>query len=209
MLRNYKALEPEEIRELYSKCAILAERDSEVRDDFYNGGRTCAYRMLAQKDYAGAIPYLKKALSSVTDEVIRRELLSSLVEASDSVGDSETLLVALKEYNGLLVNLLRRKADDAYTELQIRYDVNNLKAEKSRLTMQKRDLELATDEKIISITLTALFVLAVILMLLYRSHFSLKRKMRSIKDENEKLHTQIEEILNGDTPAGSQDLREK
>lgn len=209
MLRNYKALEPEEIRELYSKCAMLAERDSEVRDDFYNGGRTCAYRMLAHKDYAGAIPYLKKALSSVTDEVIRRELLSSLVEASDSVGDSETLLVALKEYNGLLVNLLRRKADDAYTELQIRYDVNNLKAEKSRLTMQKRDLELATDEKIISITLTALFVLAVILMLLYRSHFSLKRKMRSIKDENEKLHTQIEEILNGDTPAGSQDLREK
>ncbi len=193
MLRNYKALPLQEVKDLYARCAILADKD----DD-----------MLAEKDYKGVIPHIKKSLESASDDNLKRELLGALVEASDSIGDNETLSDALQEYNHMLEEKLRLESEVTYRELQIRYDVNNLRAERDRLEKDKTSLEMATDQKVISISLAALFVLAIIVMLLYRSNFKLRRKLYVAKEENKSLQANIESILDDGTPQGSRDVRD-
>lgn len=49
MLRNYKVLSFDEVKELYTKCARIAENNEEVYKDFHNVGRTTAYRLMAEK----------------------------------------------------------------------------------------------------------------------------------------------------------------
>lgn len=206
MLRNHSALTLDEVKDLYARCARLAEKDEEVRNDFENKGKVTAYRLLAEKDYAGAIPHLKKALGIDLDTATRRELLGFLVAAADSVGDNVTLLSALRDYNNILLEDQRVKSQEALRELQIRYDVNSLQAEKNKLELEKRDLEHANDEKLISIVLVCLFVMAIVLMLLCRSYFRLKADKRTMAEDNEKLKKTIEELLNDGKPAGSTDL---
>lgn len=206
MLRNHSALSRDEVKDLYARCARLAETDLEVKLDFENNGKVTAYRLLAEKDYAGAIPYLKKALKSDRDVATHKELLGFLVAAADSVGDNATLLSALKEYNNILLEDQRVKSQEALREMQIRYDFNTLKNEKNALELEKRDLEHATDEKLISIVLVSLFVMAIVLMLLCRGYFRQKADKRALADDNEKLKKTIEEILNDGKPAGSSDL---
>ena len=206
MLRNFEALSIPEIKELYARCARLAEKDTDVKTDMESHGRIAAYRRLASKDYAGAIPYLKRALEVEKDRSIRRELLGLLATAADSVGDNTTLLSALKDYNCILVDEQRMRASEAIRELQIRSEVSKLQDEKNELEIEKREIKLATDDKIISVVLVSLFVMAIVLMLLCRGYFRLKGEKRMLCDENEKLKKSVEEILNDGKPAGSSDL---
>lgn len=208
MLRNYKALPLQEVKDLYARCAILADKDDDINSDFYGIGRPTVYRLLAEKDYKGVIPHIKKSLESASDDNLKRELLGALVEASDSIGDNETLSDALQECNHMLEEKLRLESEVTYRELQIRYDVNNLRAERDRLEKDKTSLEMATDQKVISISLAALFVLAIIVMLLYRSNFKLRRKLYVAKEENKSLQANIESILDNGTPQGSRDVRD-
>lgn len=208
MLSNYEALEMDEVKELFSKCAILAEKDSEVAETYYSDGRINAYRHLAEHDFKGAIPYLKKAVDATDNRMTRSLLLQRLIEAADSVGDEGTLVVALKEQNSLLTEGRKQKSEEVALELRMRYDVNKLRSEKSDLEMEKKDLEIGTKEKVISITLVALLVLALILMFLYRSHFRLLSKTREVDDENRRLRKTIEDILDDGTPEGTSDLHD-
>lgn len=206
MLRNYEALSIAEIKDLYARCARIAERDSDVKADMEGNGRVTAYRLLASKDYAGAIPYLKQALTVDKDASVRRELLGLLVASADSVGDNATLLTALKEYNDMLVEEQRLRSMETLRELQIRYEVNRLQEEKNELEIEKREIKLATDDKIISVVLVSLFVMAIVLMLLCRGYFRLKGDKRELSEENDKLKRSIEDILNDGSPAGTSDL---
>ncbi len=207
MLRNYKALDLKEVKHIYAECARLAENDIDIRKAFYEDRRTTAYRLMAERKYADAIPYIKHALEIVDDDNIRQFFLNMMVEASDSVGDKELLLSSLKEYNELLHNKLSKKAEETMAELAIRYDVNNLKSDMTELELQKRDIELSTNQKIITVSLAALFLLAIALMLLYRSHFKQLQKNRDLEEANERLRNDMESLLSKDIPAGTVDLK--
>ena len=76
MLRNYKALPLQEVKDLYARCAILADKDDDINSDFYGIGRPTVYRLLAEKDYKGVIPHIKKSLESASDDNLKRELLA-------------------------------------------------------------------------------------------------------------------------------------
>ncbi len=195
MLGNYKALTLDEIKDIYAKCAMLADTDREVAGDFYSEGRPTIYRLMAVEDYEGVVPRIKKALPMVRDNFTRRNLMSMLVTAADSINDQATLLSALKEYNGMLRDAIEEKSSEAYRELQIRYDVNQLKAEKETLALEKKEMEISTGQRVITVALAALLIFAVLLMVLYRSNFTLKRKMLNIQKENQSLHRTIESIL--------------
>lgn len=206
MLSNYSALTLAEVQDLYNRCEKLAESDDEVNRDFAHG-RVKAYKKLAEKDYAGAIPYLKLAVKNNKDAVIHRELVGALVAAADSVGDNATLLSALKDYNRMLAEEQKLKSQEALREMQIRYDVNSLQQEKNDLEIEKRDLELAHDQKIIIIVLVSLLGVAIVLMLVCRGYFRLKSDKRILTDENAKLKNSLENYLRDGKPAGTKDLR--
>ena len=121
------------MKHIYAECARLAENDIDIRKAFYEDRRTTAYRLILERKYADAIPYIKHALEIVDDDNIRQFFLNMMVEASDSVGDKELLLSSLKEYNELLHNKLSKKPRRQWLKLAIRYDVNNLKSDMTEL----------------------------------------------------------------------------
>lgn len=209
MLSNYGALSLDEVKDLYAKCSLLAQQNEEVGTSFANDGRATAYRLMAEKDYAGAIPYLKSALKSIPDRGARTLAVTRLIEAADSANDQASLLSALKMYNTLLSESRKSKVEEAVIELQMRYNVNHLKNTMAEMALEKKDIELGSNQKVISITLISLFVVVLFLMFLYRSHFRLLSQKRQLEEEKEKLKQTIDELLNDGTPQGTQDLRDQ
>lgn len=186
---------------------MLAEKDKNIREDFYETGRPVVYRLMAEHRYGEAIPKIKAAIARNEDRNIHTELMQQLVEAADSVGDQKTLLEALRECNAMQQRQLEQNSEEAYRELHIRYDINNLKKENTKLEVEKRDSELRSGQKLITIVLAAMLVLAVLLMVLYRRHFNLRQQCHDLKKENERLNKYMEEMLNDGKPSGTLDLR--
>ncbi len=212
MLSNYKGLTKEEIKDYYAKCALLAEENREVADDFYGEGRPTIYRLMAEKDYAALVPRLKKAIQMMKDKStansnIYRDLLGMLVIASDSIGDSATTLTALKEYNMELEQQLKSNSEEAYRELQTRYDVETLKAERNESEMLRRDSELMAGQKVITVALVALLIFVILLMVIYRKNFTLKQRVRDLKKETTQLHKTVERLLHDGKPAGTVEVK--
>ncbi len=195
MLSNYQALSMDEIKDLYAKCSRLAEENPDIAADFYAEGRPTIYRLMAEGDYVSVVPKIKKALKIARDRYAQGSMLRMLVAAADSINDKETLLSALKDYSHYLKTTLDAQSEEAYQELQIRYDINRLKTEKEDLEHQKKNAELASNQRVITVALVGVLVLAIALMFLYRSNFSLKRRMRDTKEENQHLRQSLEEMF--------------
>ena len=208
MLGNYKALSLEEVKDLYTKCAMLAEKNEDVSRDFYEKGTPTIFRMMAEQDYVSAVPKIKQALKTERSKNMRGRLLRMLVTAADSINDETTLLTALRDYSQFLKTTLDAQSEEAYQELQIRYDINKLKAERDTLESEKRDVEQATRQRVIAVSLIGLLVLAIVMMYLYRSNFSLKKRMRNTLEENAQLHTTIEDMLGSTGLKRTLDVRE-
>ncbi|MDE6577192.1 MAG: hypothetical protein K2K58_03365, partial [Muribaculaceae bacterium] len=204
MLSNYKALSLKEVNEYYKNCKELADRSADLAVNFYEEQRPLAYLKLANKDYAGAVEILETAVKRPLNNSTRLNLLGELKAAADSSHNERVLLGALKEYNEGLEERLRLNSEEAMLELRMRYEVKRLEEEKRQAEIEKHELALASDEKLISLALIAVFVLAVVLMFLYRSHFSLIHRSRDLKTENDKLHERIEELLyDGEIPGST------
>lgn len=209
MLANYSALSREEVKELFEKCRELAAESTEIQDDFYGKGFTEGYMLMGTQRYAEAVPQLQKALGFADTPNKRRLVLGMLTQAADSAGNEEALVHALKEYNGMLEARQRANAEEAIMELEMRYHVKQLQDEKRAAEEETHIMELANDQKLITLMLVAAFVLVVILMLLYRNNFRLIHKNKTLKAENEKLHRHIAELLDDGGIPGSSSLREE
>lgn len=208
MLRNYSALSPEEVNELYGKIIGLATQNPDLADDLYRKGLPTVYKLMAEKNYAQAIPAIKKGLPYAVDEANKRELLGMLVTAATATDDKATLLPALQEYNKVLEEKLDQGSEAAYHELQMRYDVSKLKSENAHLEIERRDAEIEGRQRIITGALGALLLMSIVLMLLYRSHYRLRRHVAELTHENEMLNKHVSEMLDDGSPQGTVSMRE-
>lgn len=213
MLSNYPALTLEQTRDLYAKCEALAKNDVEVAHDMAISPKALISLLMKEGRHAEAVTNIKKALeteknlhNSVKSKL---RLLGMLVAAADSINDTPTMIASTREYNKLLLKELQNQSEESYNELQVRYEVNNLRNENAQLEIAKRDAEIKTSQKVVSLILGALLVLAVMMMILYRSHFTLRQKARELRAENEKLHRYVETMFHDRKPAGTAELKRR
>ncbi|MDE7180201.1 MAG: hypothetical protein K2N88_03270 [Muribaculaceae bacterium] len=172
MLRNYKGLTPAEIDDLYQKSLELAKRDPEVASDMRKEPRFYAYYYIAKGDYNSAKPKIKELLNSEKiSSQTRKQLLENLISAAEHTGDSATKMAALSEYNSLLEELNRTQATNKYKELQIKYDVAELKSRNAELEIENRDEELNSARRMMTFV-TAAFVLVLIIVVLALYHWT-------------------------------------
>ena len=209
MLANYQALTRDEVEKYYKLCLELADKNPEINKDFYQYKMTPGYYYFATGRYAEAVPALQEALKHVKAVHTRYTILGKLKAAADSCGNQSALLYALTDYSKMLEDKLKSNAQESMMELKTRYEVRKLEEARRLAESEKHEAELASNEKLISLALIAVFVLAVILMFLYRSHFSLIHKSKDLKEENQKLHSRIEELLYDGKIPGTDNLRKK
>lgn len=214
MMSNYPALSEAQMRDLYAKCEELAEKDIEVAVDMQSSSQPLIYLLMKEGKYAEAVQKIKQSIEWEKRKKnislkSHKKLIRMLVEAADSINDTSTLANSAIEFNKLLLQDLKSQSEESYNELQVRYEVNNLRNENEKLEIDKRDTEIATSQKVVSLILGALLVLVVMLMILYKNHFFLRQKTRELRAENERLHLYIETLINDGKPTGSAELKKR
>lgn len=165
MLRNSKGLAPGEADKLFAACTALAESDPDVGMDYKHFPRIHAYYHYAKGDYAKALPELKGLLDSGKPGTAeRRILLSYIVTAAEKTGDDKTRMNALAEYNAMLREYEDLKAVESYKELQIKYDIMDLRERNAALELEASESELKSVKRTMTLELTAFGLVVVVLV---------------------------------------------
>lgn len=175
ILNNYPSLTPEEVEYYYQQITELTQKNKEVQKDFETSKRPLIYYLMAKKEYAEALPVLKTALNAPVNRLVLMEILQFTIEAATGVNDKAVLLQATTRYNALLEEYNKAKSAEKYKELQILYDVNQLKADNAQLELEKRQAEIESSRTIIRLTIIAISILSVLLVIVFWLYNRTKR----------------------------------
>lgn len=195
ILSNFPVLSPEEIEYYYQRIIEIVQRNNAVKGDFETGKRPEILYLMARKEYSKALPVIKKVINHPINKSFRMELLQYMIEAATHVNDKTTLLQATTQYNTLLEEYNRTKSAEKYRELQILYDVNELKTQNAQLELEKRESEIESGKAIIRITFTAITILTLLLIMVCWLYYRTKRLAGSLQRSKENLQTEQENLL--------------
>lgn len=156
LLSNYPQLSAKEVDTYYKKAMEMVARDSLAAVTNRISMRPQIYYSMYRKDYAHALELLKKYIDAPYNANVRRLLLRMMVKSAEEQGDCNALLTASRNYNEILEETLENRTREKYKELQILYDINQLKAEHSREAGMMQ-------QNIMIIAITASVVLLVLL----------------------------------------------
>lgn len=185
LLRCHDALGQDEVEDLYGKIQELVKRDLSLRSDFESRQRPTIYYMMAKKQYADVIPLIRKQLEDKNNT--REEqlyLVESLLKASDAVEDKENQLVALQLSNQLLKKRIENKASESYKELQIVYEVNDLKQANDDLVTANQQIVLDRHKEQLTYALAGLVLLILLLSVVYFFYHRARRLTANLSDSN-------------------------
>ena len=166
MLGNYAALTPQEIEQYYKEIQKLMKEDEDVAR---TEGRTQLAELcysMATKRYATAIPIIRKTLETEKRPAKRRRLVQWLQTAASGINDKDSEIEALKLYNAMLVERDTSSTSDRARELDIRTRVNELKADKAYLQIEKDKEEKESVERLMTFVIVSWIILAIILFIM-------------------------------------------
>lgn len=181
LLSSYKALSPYEIEQYYRGALALAQQVDVINADFYNNERPSIYYNMAKGNYPEAIAAIKRQIDKPNHAKYRDYFLRALVEAAEATGDVKTQLESALELNQSLLKQLDNRSDDSYRELQLRYDVESLKAD-IQAKKEAREAEYRRSNRLFFAGLTlALIGLIILSLLLARQNRRVKRTTVELK----------------------------
>lgn len=178
MLANYKALTSAEVEMYHNLIEDLAAENPDIRSDLDNCPRAHACYYMATGRYEDAVKALKQCLSRPGVTELQYYLYDALYEAAAQTGDRQTQLNAALQYNSLLRKQLNDRADERFRELQIIYDVSELRAENLHLEESRNKARLRNTYIVIGISAAALVVMLVLILILV----SQNRKMKALAE---------------------------
>lgn len=135
LLSNYPLLTPEEVEQYYKGAMTMVQTDSLSATTNRVSMRPQIYYAMAHKNYGQAVELLKKYIDYPYNAQARRLLLKLMIEAADATGEDDALLYASRQYNDILEEALEQRNQEKYRELQIVYDINKMKSDHARASM--------------------------------------------------------------------------
>lgn len=152
MLSNYSVLSPEEIEDYNNQINAISRRNSTIRNDIMHNQRSTIYYLMATKRYKEALQLLKKQIENPVNASHKRQFLKLMMEAAGAINDKESLLDATMAYNKQLEEYNKLKAAEIYKELQIRFDINELRNRNVELELEMRNAELQSNRNMLRIS---------------------------------------------------------
>lgn len=190
LLGNFPALAPADIERYYKKIKEIAARNNDVARDLDYTQRPTIYYLMANKKYAEVLPILKEQVKIDKNRRFLRQYFKFMSEAADAVGDKEAQLYASTAYNHELETFIHNEALSRYKELQILYDVSELKAARAQLQIEKQATEQDMQWKMMIFVIIALVILVALIVVLGLM-YSKARKL-AVNLERSKVHLQKE-----------------
>lgn len=185
LLRCHDAIDSDEIDNIYIALNDLADSDPSLRQDFDVRMRPTIYYMMAKKQYADVIPLLRR---QIEDKNNTREeqlyLVEALLEASNAIGDKDNELLALQMSNQLLKKRIESKASESYKELQIVYEVNDLKQANDELVEANQQIVLDRHKEQLIYAFIGLVILIILLGVVFFFYRRSRRLTANLSDSN-------------------------
>lgn len=141
--------------------------------------------MMAKNRYADAIPLIKEQLKdtiNTNEETLY--LVEALLKASEATGDKENQLVALEMSNDIIKERIESKAAESYKELQIIYDVNDLKQTNDELVLANQQIMLNRHKEQLTYATISLIVLVLLLLVVYVLYHRSKKLTANLYKSN-------------------------
>lgn len=194
MLLCYPELKQKDVDAYYLKSIFYAENDSDVMMMYRNFEQPKIYYMMAKKRYDEVVPVLKRQIDKNPDGLRLRYYLKFMIDAAGAIGDKDNLLEASLKYNSILDDFIQNRDFEKYRELQILYDVYELKSDNDNLELEKKISQLNSKNKAIIVGVVSLIILLIFLFIVYRLYRSAKRLTVNLATVNESLKAERDNL---------------
>lgn len=202
LLSNFAILSPREVEEYYDLALKYKDLDS-AANETYNHTRTPdIYYAMYKQDYATALDLLKNFIDADRNASRRRSLLKYMIKCAEETGDKDTEVDATGKYNTILEEYVSERSQEKLRELQVRYDIQDIRARNMELEREKQLSEYRWQKNfitVIGITLFLLVILTVFLYILYRRNRELAHKRahanKALVHESENLRKSRNELI--------------
>ncbi len=203
LLQCHDSLPQDDIDEYYSHLTTLIDSNPTIPNISVHQNKATIYYLMAKKRYADAIPLIKEQLDDSTNTYSEQlYLVDALLKAAEAVGDKEDLLRALEMSNTMFKDRIKNKAAESYKELQIIYDVNDLKHTNDELLIANQQSVINRHKQQLIyaiISFVVLVILLVIVFVLYRRSKKLTHNLTKanamIIDERDALQRTQKELI--------------
>lgn len=202
LLSSFASLPPEDVEKYYKYAIKYTLLDDAANATYMETRSPDIYYALYKKDYAKALELLKKHVNVKENVFRKRSLMKYMIECADKVGDRETLLQASRDYNQLLEEYLNQRSKEKYRELQVIYDLHDIKNRNAELAKEKQSVEAKWQRIFIIISSIALFILiisVIFLFILYRKNRELAHTRadanKALMQESENLRRSRAELV--------------
>lgn len=187
ILGCYPILTRKEVERYYTEILRLAEKNPVVAHDLHRNERATIYYLMGTQQYPEAIEILMRQIDNPGNEFSRPALIEALAVAAKATGDEKAELRANKLYNDILKQRLESKDLERARELQIVYDIEDLKAENIALERKQQKSHLQFTHTVIFFCILIMIVLITVIIILSRQYKKIKKLMRDISDTNRNL----------------------
>lgn len=192
MLSNYPLLSDKEVEDIYAKIQQLLKINEQAAHTESQSGRAEIYYAMHHKRYDEALKLIRQHKDNNYNRSYLNILYKLMIECGKQTGDTQALLEGLEGYNGILEETIQTKMHEKAQELQIVYNINELKEQNIKQEHQAsktRTMMLMTGTII-------LFILLVIMFFMYHR----MRKLAShLKTSNVDLKTEKTNIQRAQT----------
>ena len=128
LLSNYPYLKAKDVEHYYSEAMKLVEHDAKSQATNKLSGRPQIYYALFKQDSPKALALLQEYIDMPYNQQVKKRLLKEMIRCAEEVGDSTSLLKASRQYSSMLEKSIEQRTQEKYKELQIAYEVHQLKA---------------------------------------------------------------------------------
>ena len=193
MLYNYPVMKIHEVEEAYDKVKFHAERDSDALIAFNEYQTPTISYLMANKRYREVIPILVKQLPLSYNQGNQHRYYRYLLEASDSVQNLKVYNQTAKEYIKYLEDYIKQRDFEKYRELQIMYDVYDLRSTNDDLEIKSQKASESRQRTLIITTVIVLIILTIFLIILFKLYRKARKFSINLINANDAL---IEESSN-------------
>ncbi|MBD5321765.1 MAG: HAMP domain-containing histidine kinase [Bacteroides sp.] len=194
LLSNFDYLTPDEVETYYKKALEEVPQDPEIQDRYDEAPMPEIYYAMAHKDYAKALPLIKKTVDLPLEKNTRIRLLQYGIECARELGDRHTLFDMTEEYAGALNEKLENLSNSSYRELRIAYSISDMRHNLETMELQQRESHATMQRIIIAVSLCAVVLMAILIVFLFRLYRRNHKLASNLKNANNQLLTESEKL---------------